>query len=280
MDILSTVRDLTGLSAAALPLSACRVTRAYLLERHHIDPLGTAIMLAVPYVISRDIRDPDRNVSLYAVPQDYHLYFKELADRLLPVLREQYPAHTFALFADHAPIAEADAAARAGLGVMGDHGLLITPDYGSLVFLGEIVTDAPWEVVTGDTDVPSFPVEPPRCEGCGACLATCPAGCAGGDRARCLSALTQKKGVLTDDEQDALREHPLVWGCDTCQLACPHNRAIMERGLDTPIPFFKENRLSRIDVAAINGMSDDAFAARAYSWRGRDVIYRNIEIKT
>ena len=280
MDILSTVRDLTGLSAAALPLSACRVTRAYLLERHHIDPSGTAIMLAMPYVISRDICDPGRNVSLYAVPRDYHLYFKELADRLLPVLHARHPAHTFVLFADHAPIAEADAAARAGLGVVGDHGLLITPDYGSLVFLGEIVTDAPWEIVTGEAGVPQIPAEPPRCEGCGACLAACPAGCAGGDRTRCLSALTQKKGVLTDDEQDALREHPLVWGCDTCQLACPHNRAIIERGLDTPIPFFKENRLSRIDVAAINGMSDDAFGARAYSWRGRDVICRNIEIKT
>ena len=280
MDILSTVRQLTGLSAAALPLSVCRVTRAYLLERHSIDISGTAIMLAVPYVVSGDIRDPDRNVSLYAVPRDYHLYFKELAGRLLPVLLAQFPSHTFALFADHSPIAEADAAARAGLGVVGDHGLLITPDYGSFVFLGEIVTDAPWEAVTGKTSAPEFPHEPPRCEGCGACLAACPMGCSGGDRTHCLSALTQKKGALTNDEQAVLRDHPLVWGCDTCQLVCPYNLAVTERGLGTPVPFFRGQRLPHLDAATIDGMSNEAFDARAYSWRGRDVICRNIEIKT
>ena len=279
MDILSTVKHLTGLSAAALPLSACRVTRAYLLERHHIDQSGTAIMLAVPYVVSGDICDPDRNVSLYAVPRDYHLYFRELADEILPVLRARFPDYAFALFADHSPIAEADAAARVGLGVVGDHGLLITPDYGSLVFLGEIVTDAPWQVVTGEDTLPHFSDEPPRCEGCGACLAACPMGCASGDRSRCLSALSQKKGVLTDTEQAALRDHPLVWGCDTCQLACPHNRAVIEHGLDTPIPFFRHSRLSHLDAAVIGGMDEDTFDARAYSWRGREVILRNLKNK-
>ncbi len=275
--MLETIRSLLGAPACAIPLSVCKPAKSYLLDKAGISSAGTAILFAIPYVITADVRDPDRNLSLYAVPRDYHGYMQILSETLIPDLAESFSAHRFALFADHSPIMEVDAAARAGLGVLGMNGLLITPEYGSFVFLGEVVTDADYETVTG-FHVPDFPAEPPLCEGCGACVAACPAGCKGGTREGCLSALTQKKGDLTDEETHAIRTGGLVWGCDACQLACPHNIRIIREEQDTPIPYFREERRIHLDTAALDAMSDIDFADRAYAWRGRAVIRRNTEL--
>ena len=272
--MLDTIRSLLGAPACAIPLSVCKPGKTYLLDKAGIPPTGTAILFAIPYVMTSDVDAPERNLSLYAVPRDYHGYAKELEAILLPSLREAYPSHTFALYADHSPIMEVDAAARAGLGVKGVNGLLITPKYGSFVFIMEVITDADYEAVAG-APVPDFPDEPPLCEACGACLSACPVGCREGDRTRCLSALTQKKGQLTSDEEMALRAGGLVWGCDRCQLTCPHNHRVLAQGADTPIAYFREARLIRVSAEDIVAMSDEDFTSRAYSWRGKAVITRN-----
>lgn len=277
LTMLDTIRSMLGVPACAIPLSVCKPARRYLLERAGIPFGGTAILFAVPYLMTDDARNADRNLSLYAVPRDYHGYMRMLEGEVLPSLREAFPDRVFALFADHSPIAEVDAAARGGLGVLGMNGLLITPRYGSFVFLGEIVTDADYTAVTGE-DAPDLPPTPPLCEGCGACLEACPAACREGDRSRCLSALTQKKGELTEEEAAALVKGGLVWGCDACQLACPHNTAVLRAGRDTPVPYFREERLNRVDQSVIAAMDDAAFSARAYAWRGRSVIARNCRL--
>lgn len=277
--MLETVRSLLGVPACAIPLSVCKPAKTYLLERAGIPSSGTAILFAVPYVMTADAGEPTRNLSLYAVPRDYHGYMKELEAVVVPSLRGDYPDFAFALFADHSPIMEVDAAARAGLGMLGMNGLLLTPEYGSFVFIGELITDADYTAVTGEA-VPAFPADPPRCEGCGLCVKACPAGCGEGSRDGCLSALTQKKGELTPEETAAIVKGGLVWGCDACQLACPHNRAIIKDGRDTPVPYFREGRLIRADAEALAAMEDAAFKARAYSWRGRAVILRNCALFT
>ena len=275
--MLETVRSLLGVPACAIPLSVCRPAKTYLLERVGIPSSGTAILFAVPYVMTADAGEPTRNLSLYAVPRDYHGYMKELEAVVVPSLRGDYPDFAFALFADHSPIMEVDAAARAGLGMLGMNGLLLTPEYGSFVFIGELMTDADYTAVTGEA-VPAFPADPPRCEGCGLCVKACPAGYREGSRDGCLSALTQKKGALTSEEAAAIIRGGLLWGCDACQLACPHNRAVIEDGRDTPVPYFRKDRLIRADAEALAAMDDAAFKARAYSWRGRAVIERNIRL--
>ena len=278
--MLETITSLLGTPACAIPSSYCRPAKAYLLDRAGIPLTGTAILFAVPYLMTEDVENPHRNLSLYAVSRDYHGYMQSLSDEMLPRLREAFPASVFALFADHSPICEVDAAARAGLGVLGANGLLLTPAFGSFVFLGEVVTDAPYEAVTGSAR-PEFPERPPLCEGCGACLRACPTGCVGGsDRRACLSAVTQRKGALSPEEVSALVQNGLVWGCDGCQLVCPHNRRIIDRGQDTPIPYFREERILRVDTDGLDAMADEVFSARAYAWRGRGVIRRNTELFT
>ena len=268
--MLETIRSLLGKPACAIPLSCCKPAKEYLLERAGISRSGTVVIFAIPYVMTDDATNSERNVSLYAVPRDYHRYIQMLSQTLIPSLVEFFPTHKFVLYADHSPICEVNAAARAGLGVLGMNGLLITPTYGSFVFLGELVTSADYETVTGEA-IPIFPDQPLRCENCGTCMVACPGGCRNGDREHCLSALTQKKGALTDAEIAAIKENGLVWGCDTCQ----HNRRVIQNRIDTPIPYFREERLLHIDTGILDAMSDEAFLLRAYAWRGRSVIQRN-----
>ncbi|MBQ3483591.1 MAG: epoxyqueuosine reductase [Clostridia bacterium] len=254
-----------GITAVApIALSHCTLTRPYLLERAGIAD-GTAFMLAVPYYTT-ECDDPARNISAYAVSRDYHLFFRTLFDELLPVLHARFPAQRFAGFADHSPIAEAEAAVKAGLGSFGCNHLFLTEEHSSFVFLGEIVTDAV-------LDAP--PREVRTCEDCGACLRACPVGLAVHS---CLSALTQKKGELSEDEAATVLKNGSAWGCDRCQEACPVTKRARARGtLYSEIPFFRESAIPHLTAARVREMNDAEFAMRAYSWRGREVILRNLE---
>ncbi|MBE6698634.1 MAG: epoxyqueuosine reductase [Ruminococcaceae bacterium] len=254
--------DLVGV----LPLSDCNVTRPYLLERVNISS-GTVFMMAIPYRTPA-CDDPKRSISAYAVSRDYHLFFAKLFDELLPYLAEKFPNNRFAAFADHSPISELHAAVHAGLGVIGKNGLLLTPKYGSYVFLGEVITDF---------EIPCRAHEVNFCEDCGACKNACPTALA--EKNLCLSALSQKKGKLTEEEERILLSSNTVWGCDRCQECCPYNHRAMATGtIYSPIPFFYEKPISSPTTEEIKNMSDKDFSERAYSWRGRETILRNLRI--
>ncbi len=275
--LLSFMGQALGVPLGAIPLSQCRIQRPYLLERSGLSHEGTAVLFAVPYVVTADAHKPERNLSLYAIPEDYHRYFENLKASLIPQLSGAYPDFRFELFSDHSPISEVEAAVKCGLGIMGKHGLLITEDYGSFVFLGEIVTNMPWAQVTG-TEA-GFKAQALRgCEGCDACIRACPGGCLPQHRETCVSAISQKKGTLTAEDMRLLTSQPLVWGCDVCQLVCPHNRRIIAEGRDTPVAYFTQNRIHHIDETLLSQMSEEAFGRRAYAWRGKAVIERNLSL--
>ncbi len=246
--------------ADAIPFSVCKILSPRRLERLSFQP-QSVIVFAVPYYAGQF---PGRNLSLYALAKDYHLYFRKLSEALREELASLWPAASFAFFADASPLDEREAAARAGLGVIGEHSLLITEKYASFVFLGEILTDLPYsEIGTRD----DFSIR--RCEGCGRCLSACPRK--GGE---CLSALTQKKGELSEQEKERVREGGLLWGCDTCQLVCPHaaNAQI------TPVDFFREDLLLVLTEEGLLSMSEEEFSKRAFSWRGRKPLLRNLAL--
>lgn len=246
-----------------LPLSSCRITRKYLLDKVGIAE-GSVVIFAIPYYT--EACDLPRNLSAYAVPRDYHLFVREMATRLEERLRNEFPSNRFAIFADHSPIDERDAAVRAGLGVIGKNGLLLTEKYSSYVFLGELITDAP-------LPYREFPLT--FCRDCGTCVAACP--WKRGESEICLSALTQKKGELSKNEQGLLTRYGCVWGCDICQEVCPYTKKAKKAGtLYTTIPFFQQNDLPFITSSIIDSMEEKDFASRAYSWRGRETILRNL----
>lgn len=248
--------------AEAIPFSLCRVINERKAKALTFLP-QSAILFAIPYYAGEF---EGRNISLYAIAGDYHLFFKDFSGELIEALRALYPQASFAAFADSSPIDEREAAAMAGLGVIGQNGLLITEKYASFVFLGEILTDLSYEKIGTRKD---FSLS--YCEGCGKCLAACPKG-----EGACLSALTQKKGVLSKEESEALGRGALIWGCDLCQTACPHAL----KAEKTPYAFFGSDLIPTLTEEALLSMSKEAFSARAFSWRGKEPLLRNMKLMT
>ncbi len=249
---------------SACPYELCRVVNLRAEQRIGFMP-KSVIVFAVPYFTGVC----EGNISMYARSEDYHIYFKELFMRVIPKLESVFCGKRFKGFADSSPIDEVHAAATASLGVSGENSLLITEKYSSFVFLGEIFTDAELPDVS---EKRSFELR--ECEKCGECKRKCPAK----NGRKCLSSVTQEKGVLNEDEKKYIAEYGSAWGCDLCQLSCPHTKRMIKEGDVTPIRFFYENRIERLSVQRLAEMSDDELSRRAYAWRKRETTKRNLKI--
>ncbi len=213
------------------------------------------IMTAFPYRLPDEFYK-DRNISRYAVVWDYHDVLGMYLKKAVEELKEKFPNNSFVAFTDNSPIYEVHSAVKAGLGVRGDNGLLITEEYGSWVFLGEIVTDMKLECEE----------QYGECLHCGKCKKICDA-VSGNKKELCLSAITQKKGELTQAEKEKITENKSAWGCDKCQEVCPMN----ENKKYTSVKEFMSFPKAEVSVG-------DTLEKRAYAWRGQAVIDRNLKI--
>ncbi|MBQ4561808.1 MAG: epoxyqueuosine reductase [Clostridia bacterium] len=240
-----------------LPIESCKIINQSLYDRT-CAWAKSVILFLVPYYTEDK---PERNISLYAVPRDYHSYMASLSDRIVQRLQYMQPDRRFRGMADHSPIAETSAAAMAGLGIIGDNYRLINEKYGSYVFIGEIFTDMVC------TEVPK---EISFCYHCGACRNACPSPDS------CLSALTQQKGELEENTAALMKNYHTAWGCDICQTVCPYNNDIEK----TPIDFFWQDRIFELTPEILDGMSDEELKTRAFGWRKRKTIERNIKLLT
>lgn len=235
---------------------------------------GGVLIAAYPYYAGKK----PGNLSLYARGEDYHRVLLRRLGTVTEKLREAYPEHRFLPGTDSSPLPEGQVARRSGLGLQGRNGLVIVPPYGSWVFLGTILTDLPLE----------SPAQPaPDCMNCGACVRACPGGALREtpfDEEKCLSALTQKKGALTEAQEALLRAHPLIWGCDICQTVCPYNREAEQSSLTDLTGGDEENPyLDSLSLEDLEGLTNrtfrEKFGTRAFAWRGPAVLRRNLERK-
>ncbi|OJU09364.1 MAG: hypothetical protein BGN88_05200 [Clostridiales bacterium 43-6] len=215
--------------------------------------MQSVIVMLFPYYTG----EYHSRLSKYALVPDYHMVIKEYQDRVVVALKKAFPNNNFVPFADNSPIPEVFAAAKAGLGVIGQNGLLLNRRYGSFVFIGEIVTDLLLSPTGGELAY---------CEDCGLCYRACPAQSME-DKSRCLSEITQKKSDLSQEEKELIKQSGFIWGCDICQNICPYNHFIEK----TDIKEF----LTDIRPEYTKG---DDLTGRAYAWRGRKVIERNCDI--
>jgi len=210
----------------------------------------TVIVCVFPYAFEDDT---ERQISRYACVTDYHTAAGAVLDAVCEELRAAYPDERFEPFVDNSPLREVDHAVAAGLGVKGDNGLFISDEFGSFVFLGCVVTTL------------SLPAKEERreCLHCGACAKVCPGGCLpSARRDTCVSALTQKKGALTEEEKALIRKSGSRWGCDACQECCP-----MNVGKRVAAHECFERYEPRLTLSDLDG--------KAYAWRGRAVLERN-----
>ena len=248
---------------SVLDYSDCIETGPRIIERAGFEP-KSVILYLIPYYTTETV-----NLSRYAASLDYHLAISNINEGLKEILKAKFPEAKIKGYGDHSPIDERHAALISGLGIAGDNGLIINEKYGSYVFVGDVLTDILPENLGAES-----PTEIKCCEHCGACQRACPTGILHGEGADCLSAITQKKGELTENEKQLMREYSTLWGCDICQSACPHNKSPRK----TPVRFFYENPITNLTRELLDSMSEDEFSRRAFAWRKRATISRNIDI--
>lgn len=233
---------------------------------------GCAIVCLFPYY--QPIKEV-HNLSRYAVIKDYHQivmqYLMHISQFIQSLIGENYEFHCFC---DNSPYHDRQLAVAAGLGVIGQNTCLIHSVYGSYIFIGYIICETlylPWDTPQTNT-----------CLNCGRCRQACCGGALQQDTfilEQCASHISQKKGDLSAEEEEILKRNPLIWGCDICQDVCPHNQSVPT----TPIPEFHQDLIPSLSMPDILPLSGRAFKKRyhdrAFSWRGRDVLLRNLTLK-
>jgi len=184
------------------------------------------ICLAMPYqppaAPLSEIPSGFGRISAYARTTDYH----ETIQDKLGVLNEFLHTSTedaarCKSYVDTGPILERAFATQAGIGMLGKNSNLIVPGVGSYFFLAEILTNLP------------LPVDPPFsrdvCGSCQRCIDACPTGCILTSRTidarSCISYLTiENKGIIPDGLKSLIGNW--FFGCDVCQMVCPHNTRV------------------------------------------------------
>lgn len=241
----------------------CREINKRIIDRESFLPKSVIVYL-LPYYAGET-----ENLSIYAAALDYHIAIKEINEGIERELKNVFPTAKIKGYGDHSPIDERHAALIGGLGLQGDNGLLINEKYGSFVFIADVVSDVPPELLDA-----SDPIEYKHCEGCGLCRRACPTEILSGEGSDCLSAITQRKGELTEEEKELMIKYNTVWGCDICQRACPHNRS----PINTPVEFFHRDRIPKLTKEVLDSLTDTEFELRAFAWRKKKTVERNLDI--
>lgn len=161
-------------------------------------------------------QDGTGKVARYAWGEDYHTIIEDKLEELIAKI-DALGGRCWKGYVDHGPLLERAFAERAGVGFIGKNTNLITPDYGSWVFLAEVITD-----LNLKEDRPASP----GCGTCRLCLEACPTGALREpyrlDARRCISYLTiENKGPLP--EAYVPKMEGWIFGCDICQEVCPYN---------------------------------------------------------
>ncbi|EXJ22435.1 Epoxyqueuosine (oQ) reductase QueG [Alkalibacterium sp. AK22] len=202
--------------------------------------------------------------------RDYHEILSEKMDQLIAYIRSEAGEDVrFKPMVDTGELVDVAVAQRAGLGFIGRNGLLITEEYGSYVYLGEIITNIPFEP---DKEV-AF-----GCGDCTRCIDACPTDALLGDGRMnakcCLSFQTQTKGYMPKEYRRQMGH--VIYGCDICQIVCPYNKGIDSHFHEEMEPESENTNPKLKPLLTISNKEfKQAFGPLAGSWRGKKPIQRN-----
>ncbi|MEG0900022.1 MAG: DUF1730 domain-containing protein [Bacilli bacterium] len=207
----------------------------------------------------------NRNISRYALGNDYHKIISDILGICIQELLQYFPTGNFEAFVDNSPLREIAIAKIAQLGNIGLNNQLINEKYGTYTFIGSIVTD----IEIDDNSNRKIP----SCLNCCTCINACPTGALTLDKFNksiCRSFITQKKGELTLSEQNEIKNGGLIWGCDICNDVCPFNKS----PILSPIKEMYTNICEKINYENLSQLICD----KAFEYRGLNVILRNMDI--
>lgn len=201
--------------------------------------------------------------------KDYHHVLREKLDQLEEFLKAQRSDVRTKSMVDTGELSDRAVAERAGIGWSGKNCMIITPEFGSYVYLAEMITNIPFE--------PDERIED-QCGSCNKCIEACPTGALVNpgqlNSQRCIAFQTQTKGFLPDEFRTKIGNR--IYGCDTCQMVCPKNKGVdfhlhseMEPDPEIAKPLLKPL------LTMSNREFKEKFGHVAGSWRGKKPIQRN-----
>lgn len=226
--------------------------------------LGLSYNIPIKYVPKRGYAIISRS----AYGKDYHKVMSDMMLKLVKYIEKMYNVKSIYMV-DTGPLVDRMVAYRAGIGWYGKNCSIINDEYGSWIFLGEILTELELP--------PDSPVES-RCGDCDLCLKACPTGALVSpytlNANRCLSYNTVKKGILPDDIKDKMGMR--IYGCDTCQEVCPVNKRAKYTNKNEFIPQPPMPLIPLEDVAKMDKkFFEEIFKHTSAGWRGKTTLQRN-----
>ncbi|WP_026688813.1 tRNA epoxyqueuosine(34) reductase QueG [Alteribacter aurantiacus] len=201
--------------------------------------------------------------------EDYHHILRRKLAQLEDFIQEKIPGAKSVSMVDTGELSDRAVAERAGIGWSGKNCAIISHEFGSYMYLGELVTTLSLP--------PDQPIED-QCGTCNKCVDACPTGALvqGGqlDSGKCIAYLTQTKDFLPDRFRKKLGNR--LYGCDTCQVVCPENKG---KNADhheemQPDPEVVKPKLEPL-LTISNREFKNTYGNIAGSWRGKKPIQRN-----
>lgn len=200
---------------------------------------------------------------------DYHTVLREKLAKLEAFILLHLPDARLKSMVDTGELSDRAVAERAGVGWSAKNCSIITPEFGSYVYLGEMLTNIPFE--------PSVPMED-QCGDCRLCLDICPTGALieGGqlNAKRCIAFITQTKTMVPEEFRAKIGNR--VYGCDTCQTVCPKNKGkhFAHHAEFTPDPELVKPLLLPL-LEHSNRTFKETYGHMSGAWRGKNPIQRN-----
>ena len=191
-------------------------------DPHRIFPAArSVVVVALNYCTQHQHSDSSKTgkISRYAWGEDYHEVVGDKLHELLSWIKEQWPEADGKICVDIQPTMDKAWAMRAGLGWMGKHTNLITQEYGSWVFIGELLLNL--ELECDGEEIAD------QCGSCTLCIDACPTGAIVEpyliDSNLCISHATIESRAPEMREDIAAHLEGWFYGCDICQDVCPWN---------------------------------------------------------
>ncbi len=229
------------------------------IDPNHVLPgAKSVIVVALNYYTDIQHTDDDHTgkISRYAWGDDYHDILKEKLNRLLEFIKTKEPRVGGRVYVDTGPLLEKVWAQRAGIGWEGKHTNIINKNYGSWVFLGEILLD-----IELDYDEPATD----HCGKCTLCIDACPTQAITEpyvlDSTLCISYLTiEHRGEIAEELGEKFDRW--VYGCDICQDVCPWNKKFAQPTLVKE--FYPREHNIAPNIQALSEMSQEEFSVKYY----------------